>query len=269
MKTAFSTLGCPQWTWEEITVTAADLGFDGIEVRGIGRDMYMPGAKIFQPENIELTKKRLANLNIVISCFATDVHLNERFKIEDHLATACEYIDLADLLGVRYVRVLCENTPAPQAKIDFGGIVESLKTLTKYASQKGVTVLVETNGAFADSYQMLKLMNKVNSSNLGVIWDIHHPYFYFNENIEETYGILKPYIRSLHIKDAWVEQDVSSKYTMIGHGNLPIKEILLLLKEDGYDGYLTLEWLKRWCGNLAEAGIVFPQYLAYINDVLK
>ena len=33
MKVSFSTLGCPEWSWAEITSMAKDLGFDGIEIR--------------------------------------------------------------------------------------------------------------------------------------------------------------------------------------------------------------------------------------------
>ena len=36
MKLSFSTLGCPRWTLKEIVATAKDLGFDGVEIRGIG-----------------------------------------------------------------------------------------------------------------------------------------------------------------------------------------------------------------------------------------
>ena len=34
MKIAFSTLGCPEWSWEDIYSMAKDTGFDGIELRG-------------------------------------------------------------------------------------------------------------------------------------------------------------------------------------------------------------------------------------------
>jgi fatty-acyl-CoA synthase len=34
MKLAFSTLGCPEWTWTEIYPMAYDLGYSGIEIRG-------------------------------------------------------------------------------------------------------------------------------------------------------------------------------------------------------------------------------------------
>ena len=36
MKLSFSTLGCPRWTLKEIVATAKDLGFGGVEIRGIG-----------------------------------------------------------------------------------------------------------------------------------------------------------------------------------------------------------------------------------------
>ena len=50
MKLAFSTLGCPGWSFEEIFATAKDLGMDGIEIRGIGTEMYAPKAAPFAPQ---------------------------------------------------------------------------------------------------------------------------------------------------------------------------------------------------------------------------
>ena len=39
MKISFSTLGCPRWSWREILATACDLGYGGVEVRGVGNDI--------------------------------------------------------------------------------------------------------------------------------------------------------------------------------------------------------------------------------------
>ena len=47
MKTAFSTLGCPDWKWREIISTAKDMGFDGVEVRGVGNTLYAPEISVF------------------------------------------------------------------------------------------------------------------------------------------------------------------------------------------------------------------------------
>ncbi len=40
MKFSFSTLACPPTTWADIYSMAKDLGFDGIEVRGLGNDIF-------------------------------------------------------------------------------------------------------------------------------------------------------------------------------------------------------------------------------------
>ncbi len=39
MKIAFSTLACPNSSWQDIVSMAKDLGFDGIEIRGLGDDI--------------------------------------------------------------------------------------------------------------------------------------------------------------------------------------------------------------------------------------
>jgi len=35
MKLAFSTIGCPEWSWNEIMEAAIDMRIDGIEIRGV------------------------------------------------------------------------------------------------------------------------------------------------------------------------------------------------------------------------------------------
>ena len=45
MKFAFSTLGCPDWNFNEMISTAKDLNLDGIEIRGIENEVFAPFAK--------------------------------------------------------------------------------------------------------------------------------------------------------------------------------------------------------------------------------
>ena len=42
MKTCFSTLGCPEWSFSDIISVASDLQYDGIEIRGILGELYAP-----------------------------------------------------------------------------------------------------------------------------------------------------------------------------------------------------------------------------------
>ena len=40
MKLSFSTLACPEYSFSDMYAMAKDLGFDGIEVRGLGNDIF-------------------------------------------------------------------------------------------------------------------------------------------------------------------------------------------------------------------------------------
>ena len=49
MKLSFSTLACPGYSWAEIYSTAKDFGFHGIEMRGLGDDIFSVHASPFLP----------------------------------------------------------------------------------------------------------------------------------------------------------------------------------------------------------------------------
>ncbi len=55
MKLAFSTLGCPDYSWSDIYAMAKDIGFGGIELRGLGDDIFSVHAEPFSKENIKKT----------------------------------------------------------------------------------------------------------------------------------------------------------------------------------------------------------------------
>ena len=42
-----------------------------------------------------------------------------------------------------------------------------------------------------------------------------------------------------------------------------------LLLEKGYEGYFSLEWVKRWDFTLEEPGIVFAHYANYMRKLEK
>ena len=74
MKLAFSTLGCPDFDWPDIYAMAKDFGFDGIEIRGLGDDIYAVNARPFTQSALPATKKKLASLKLEIpSCRAAAV----------------------------------------------------------------------------------------------------------------------------------------------------------------------------------------------------
>lgn len=265
MKTAFSTLGCPDWNWDVILATAKDMGFDAVEVRGIANEIYAPKIPVFSPGNVRASKEKLKAMSLDISCLTSACYLYDKSSKDSTIAEGKEYIDLASVLEVPFVRVLGDKDPQPGKDIDDDFVSSQLRTLCEYASKRGVTVLIETNGVYADSGRMLGLIQKTGSRDLGVLWDIHHPFRYFGESPEKTYSAIGKYVKYLHVKDSVLSPDGTLKYRMMGYGDVPVTDALLLLKQKGYDGYVTLEWVKRWYSELEEPGVVFMQFLSYMR----
>lgn len=265
MKIGFSTLGCPNWTYNEVTATAKDLGYDGVEIRGIASEMYAPKMKVFSDENLQKSLERLGELEIPIltsnACVATSVN------IEKSVQEAMEYMELAGKIGAKYIRIM----PTNRAMLDDGDYDLALsyyKAFAKYGEKYGVTPLMETNGMFCDSSLLRKFMLETGEKNIGVLWDIHHPYRYGRESIAETLRNIGDFVKYVHIKDS-IRENGATAYKMIGNGDLPLKEAVNGLKEIGYDGYITLEWVKRWQPDLAEPGIVFARFIDDIKALLK
>jgi sugar phosphate isomerase/epimerase len=269
MKLAFSTLGCPDWTWEDIFATAKDMGIDGIEVRGMGNEMHAPLIRPFLPEHIEATKKQLgaAGMEIPMLTSSACIGCNGEL-IEKYFDETKEYIDLAQALGTPFIRVLCSKNPQPDTVIDIGLLEEIYSRICLYGETRGVTPLIETNGELADSSVMAKFLRGVKSANHGVLWDIHHPFRYFGESPEQTAGNLAGEIKYLHVKDS-VMKNGKVQYRMMGYGDVPVLDALRVMTASGYEGYVSLEWVKRWNPDLEDAGIVFSHFANYMKWMFK
>jgi len=251
MKYSFSTLGCPGWTTKEMIAAATDLGFSGIECRSLGR---LEAQSVALEQIITGCRAK----NIEVPCIATDALLHA--PDEANMAIAKEHILFAQRLAVPALRVLGDTGPAPSAAIDSALVEQRLKELAPFAEAHGVLLYMESNGVFAQSAQLKALIEAVNSPAVQVLWDIHHPFRYFNETPAETYQNIGKFVCHVHIKDSVLTNGQLS-YKMPGHGDLPIAEAMALLKAGGYGGYISLEWTKLWNKELEDAGVAFSHFM--------
>lgn len=267
MKICFSTLACPDYSWTDIYSMASDLGFKGIEVRGIGNELNPVMAKPFKDENIEKTIAKLNRLKLEIPCLSSGCCLKFFDKHDEIINEITQYAQLARKLGTPYIRILADLDPAPVDEIDDGKIVELLKELAPVAEENNVTLLVETNGVYSDTKRLRRLLDAVNSRWIAALWDMHHPYRYMGETGQTTVENLGDYIKYIHVKDSEMV-DGKLCYKLMGEGDVPVAEMLSSLQKIGYDGYVSLEWVKRWAKDLYAAGIVFPQFAKYMKPFL-
>ncbi len=262
MKIAFSTLCCPNYDWTDIFTMATDLGFDGIEVRHIKED---EAKSPFSYENCEETLEMLKKMHIEIPCLSTGGCLKIDELWEDTKNEILTYISIASKLGTKYIRILADIHEAPEGEVDDEVVCKRIKELVPEAEKSDITLLVETNGVYADTERLCNLLNVVASDNVAALWDVHHPYRYFNESPEATLTNLGAYIKHVHVKDSVKNSDDKVAYKIIGEGDLPIDEFMLALKSINYEGYVTLEWVKRWYPDLTDACIIFPKFVDFMQ----
>ena len=267
MKLSFSTLGCPDFTWEDIYSLAKDFGFKGIELRGLGNNIFSSSSSPFKVENIAATRAHLERLKLEICCLSTGCALRFADKIEETIAEVREYIALAKALGTPFIRILGDLSAAPVDDFDDALVIEPMKILAKDAEESGVTLLVETNGVYSDSARLAAVLAAVGSDSVGALWDMHHPYRFAGEFPETTVQNLGAFIKYTHIKDSKVV-DGNVSYCIMGEGDLPIDEFMRALRSINYEGYISLEWLKQYSPELSDAGIVFPHYANFMAGYL-
>lgn len=268
MKIAFSTLGCPDFSWTDIYSMAKDLGFDGIEIRGLGDDIFAVKAQPFTGEQLPQTIKKLDSLNLEIPCLSSGCCLKYPEKEEENVKEITQYIMLAAELGTPFVRILADQNPQPDSEVDDEVVLKTLRRIIPVAEKNNVTLLIETNGVYSDTSRLCNLLNLAASDAVAALWDIHHPYRFAGESPGKTVQNLGAYIRYVHVKDSVVENG-EIRYKMMGEGDLPIHEAMMALNSINYEGYISLEWVKRWASDLSDAGIVFPQFENYMRKYVK
>ena len=268
MRISFSTLGCPDFSWVDIYTMAKDFKFDGIEIRGLGENIYAVSAPPFTAGQIDKTIAKLASLHLSIPCLSTGRSLKFRDEREQVVKEIGEYLRLAEKLSAPYIRLLADLDGPVTGEVDDDYVAEVLLQLADMAKGTGVTLLCETNGVYADTRRLRALLDKVNRPEIAALWDMHHPYRYFGEAPQTTVDNLGGYIRHVHTKDS-VMVDGKVQYRMMGEGDLPITEMLDALASIGYEGYVSLEWVKRWAPDLTDPGIVFPQFAHYMHSYFE
>ena len=269
MKICFSTLGCPEWSWDRIVEQAAKLGYDGLELRGIEGEMHLPKARPFTEENIKSTIAQLKDSNLKISCLGTSTVFHDKDKWQENVDAAKEHIDLAAKLEAPFIRVFGDKIPDPAHKDEvIAQVVKGLEELGQYARGTGVRVVVETHGDFSRSSDLKLVLDKVTMPEIGVLWDMHHPYRFYDEPLDETMGVIGERIYHTHVKDSQMV-DGNMQYCLVGDGDMPLKDCLQLLVERDYDGWVSLEWEKKWHPHLDEPEVAFPHFMKVVKGIIR
>jgi len=259
---SFSTLGCPDWTFNQIVDFAATHDYQGIELRGIVRQLDLTECVEFNKQNIPSTLRLLKDKGIAIVDLGSSctLHFPESAERQKNLDEGKRFIDLAHALKCPYIRVFPNNFPKDQEKDQtMDQIAKGLLELADYAKGSNVSVLIESHGDLLFIEDLEKIMKASEHANAGMIWDVTNMWVKTKESPALAYEKLKKYIRHTHIKDAKII-DGKIQYVRLGQGEVPIFEAINVLSKGGYEGYYSFEWEKLWHPEIEAPELAIADY---------
>lgn len=268
MKLGFSTLGCPAWTLEHVVKAAKEYGFDGIELRLIDDQVISPDLVV---SSLDRIKHAFAGSGIELAALGSSARFSSPDEAErrQNEAVTVEFIRLARELGAPVIRVFGgqrkEGVSMEQA-ID--NVADSLARLAPIAEDAGVALALETHDDFSRSSDVASVLDRVSSPAIGALWDVHPPYE-LGESVRQVWDLIGPRVKHTHVKDARPGQRKEWDLVLLGEGEVPAREMVEVLSEHGYRGYLAIEWEKKWRPEIPDPEIAFPWHYQKLREYLS
>jgi len=268
MKLAFTTLGNPGWSFGHTLAEAKRLGFQAIEVRGVEGIMLAQDIPYFSQARQAETKRALADAGVTLCGFGTSVNFHDPDKYGGAIDEGRAAIDVCARMGIPYVRVFGDGIASAEVRAGvIGRVVSGIKTLCAHAQGTAVTVLLEVHGDFNTVEAIMDVRSGLDGvPGFGILWDVAHSDKIYGDDFEPFYACVKPLLRHVHIKDHHRDGG-AFRLCLVGQGDIPIRAIVERLLSDGYSGYFSFEWEKKWHPELPEPEIAYPGFLAYMRGI--
>lgn len=178
---------------------------------------------------------------------------------EDEAKRLMDNIDICKALGAPVMRhdVVWSLPEGMTWEDAIPVIVPRIRQVTEYAASQGIRTCTENHGyIFQDSARVKKLIDTVANPNYGWLVDIGNFACADEPNVSAV-KTAAPYAFHVHAKDFLIKEadavdpgkgwfrSRGQKYlrgTIVGHGAVPVKECLEVIKASGYQGIVSLEF---------------------------
>ncbi len=261
MKLSFSTKGWHNRTFDEFCDIAKELRFTGIELHNVKNRLFTDKESAFQDYAVTKTLRKLYEMKLSIPCIDSICDPADIDTRSDALKEIRECIRIAENLHIPGIRVHAKCHGGNDVEV----VEEFLREVLPEAEAAGVTLLFETSGLFCDTAKLRDMLEHFACDSLAALWDLYSPYFIANEKPEKTIENLGAYVKHIHIKDA-VKTEDSTKFCLMGEGELPIADMVLALRSVNYDGFISLEWSPEWCPEVDDIEIILSQFENYMSQ---
>ena len=263
--------------YRKICDMAKQIGFDGIEFIALD-DPYLGVTTDAKKTAVELREYCAGiGLEIVAYTISADFLAEDR---EAEMAALRANIDVAAELGAGILRHDVATGPRDIYGYTYRDAIKEMapqiRKITEYAAAKGIRTCTENHGRFfQDAHRVSELIQAVNHPNYGWLVDIGN-FMGVDGDIPKSVLTAAPYAFHMHAKDNLYKSGTEivpdgwrctrggnyTRPTVLGHGVVPVRQCLGIMKQSGYDGYVSLEY-EGWEENIraVESGYAFLKKL--------
>jgi sugar phosphate isomerase/epimerase len=218
---------------------AAASGVEGLLIDT--RNLVTPAE--FSSSAIRHFRKHLEELGLVLAatCFPTRRGFADRRDLQPRVEAACTALGFARALGTD---VLTLNIgPVPPDEIDEAGrndrdlLVEVLNDLARHGNHVGALPVIGVSASDLETFQ--GLLGSINAGPIGVDFD---PAAWSGGGLNpvEAFRELYDVVRHVWARDALRAADGSYREVRVGQGEVAWDEMLAVLAEAEYNGWLTV-----------------------------
>lgn len=262
----FSTLACPNWSWETVIHQAQQFGYDTIEWRGGDEGHVQP---VWTRSERAALKERVRDAGLASLAVTSYTSFTSPRPVERdaNLRSLQAHLDLAADIGAPYVRVfLGELEPGQPTESVHSQVMDCLQRALPHARSVGVTMAVEHHDDFIRTASLVPLLSALPDPCLCAVWDIANAWS-AGESPAEGARNLGGRIGYVQVKDG-VGRRPSWRLTSVGAGEVPLREAFALLRAQAYAGAFSVEWEYAWHPELPPPETELPRAAAWLHEAL-
>ena len=224
--------------FKEAVILARDLGAKGIQPMVRPKDEL--NSRLSKDDRKEILKYIKSNgLEVSAVCGDFGAAYFSQKDNEESVKLMMSIMDLAVDLGTNIVTTHIGQVPEDENSEKYENIVRTIETLGKYGESTGVVFATETGPEMA--IKLRGILEKANTKNAKVNLDPANFVMCAGQDPVEAVHILRDYIVHTHAKDGIKTYDGTNGERPLGQGGVPFIEYLSALKDEGFDGFLTIE----------------------------
>ena len=229
---------------------AKEMGFEGIEFIDLEADDLLKTAREIRA-HCETIGLPVIAYTVGADFLAAD--------IETEIARVCGCVDVCEALGAPLMRHdVCgklPDTPLYSWEDAVAQMVPHIRRVNDYAAAKGIRTCTENHGyIFQYPERVEALIRAVGRESYGWLCDIGN-FLCVDADPQHAVSVAARYAFHVHAKDFLRKCDAECpdgffptagrnwlRGTILGHGAVPVAQCLRILKDNGYDGWVTLEF---------------------------